>query len=128
MDINTQRIELFNNLFFEFMNDLVILFPNDNTINFCKNGAYAAILLDKGFVAKEFKKTVLQFEDHILKKNESYFLHETFKENFNSDNFIMNEINRVINIWKDPNTSSSIKKKIWDYMIKLVKVCKAIKQ
>ncbi len=127
MDLNNQRIELFNSLFFEFINDLSILFPGDATLLACKTGAYSAILLDKSFIVKEFKNTVLQFEEHILKKNESYFLHENFKESFTSDHFIMNEINRIINIWKDPDTSASIKKKIWDYMIKLVKICKAIK-
>lgn len=120
------RITTFNNLFFDFINDLMKLFPSDSTLLLCKSGAYASISLNDRFIVQEFKVAVLPYSEHIIRKNEAYFLDENFKENFGSDHFISNEINRIVNIWKDPNTSNEIKKMIWSYMIKLVKLSKTI--
>ena len=120
------RIDTFNNLFFDFINDLMTLFPNDPTLLLCKTGAQGSLLINNKFIVTEFKTAVLPYSEHILKKNEDYFLHENFKENFGNDHFISNEINRIVNIWKDPNTSNDTKKMIWIYMIKLVKLSKTI--
>lgn len=120
------RITTFNNLFNDFLNDLSILYPNDATLNLCKACISTTLIFDNKFIINEFKKTILQYQEHILSKNEAYFLDHTFKENFNDDDFIKNEINKIVNIWKDPKTDEATKKKTWNYMIKLVKLAKTI--
>lgn len=120
------RITTFNQLFFEFLADLTNLFPNDKTLQLCKTGAMGYSMVDPKYILKEFMTAVEPFKDFILRKDEQYFLATEFLENFGNDHAIINEINRVINIWKDPNTSKEIKNVIWGYIIKLVKLGKTI--
>jgi hypothetical protein len=120
------RIDTFNSLFFDFLNDLSVLFPNDRTLSFCKSSASAIRMVDAKFIVKEFKAGIAPFTDRILKKDEEYFMKSEFVENFGNDHYIINEINRVINIWKDPNTTKDTKKMVWDYVLKLTKLSKTI--
>ena len=120
------RIDTFNSLFFDFLNDLSVLFPNDRTLSFCKSSASAIRMVDPKFIVKEFKTGIAPFMDRILKKDEEYFMKSEFVENFGNDHYIINEINRVINIWKDPNTTKDTKKMVWDYVLKLTKLSKTI--
>lgn len=121
------RITTFNQLFFEFLDDLTKVFPEDKTLQLCKAGAMGYSMVDPIYILKEFMTAVEPFKDKILRKDEKYFLATEFLENFGNDHAIMNEINRVINIWKDPNTSKEIKNVIWGYIIKLVKLGKTVK-
>lgn len=120
------RIDTFNALFFDFLNDLSVLFPNDKTLAFCRSSATAIKMVDPKFIVKEFKTGISPFTERILKKDEEYFMKAEFVENFGNDHYIINEINRVINIWKDPGTSQETKKMIWNYVIKLTKLSKTI--
>jgi hypothetical protein len=122
------RIQTFNQLFFEFLSDLLVLFPNDRTLQMCKAGAMGYSMVDENYIVKEFMSAVKPFQDKILKKDEDYFMTHEFKEKIGGDdNTILNEINRVINIWKDPSTSQETKNVIWSYIIKIVRLGKTIK-
>lgn len=119
-------ITTFNNLFTSFLNDLLILFPNDSTLKMCITMAPIMLVTDSLYIAREFKNAIEPFKEKIIKKDEEYFLNSEFLENFGDDHYIMNEINRVINVWKNPNTTQENKKIIWDYIIKLVKIVNKI--
>ncbi len=120
------RIDTFNNLFFEFLDDLSVLFPNDSTLSFARSSATAVKFVNPKFIVTEYKAGIAPFINEILKKNEAYFLEKTFAENFGNDHYILNEISRVINIWKDPATKPETKKMVWDYVTKLTRLSKTI--
>jgi hypothetical protein len=100
------RIQTFNQLFFEFLSDLLVLFPNDRTLQMCKAGAMGYSMVDENYIVKEFMSAVKPFQDKILKKDEDYFMTHEFKEK---------------------STSQETKNVIWSYIIKIVRLGKTIK-
>lgn len=121
------RITTFNQLFLEFLDDMSKMFPEDKTLKLVKAGVMGYSVMDDTYLVREFTVAVAPFQDRILKKDEDYFTTHEFLENFGNDHMVMSEINRVINIWKSPTTSSKAKATIWRYIINLVKLGKTIK-
>jgi hypothetical protein len=120
------RIKVFNQIFFEFIGDLIRLYPEDRTLSLAQTGISALVYITPIELPKQFYTSIGPFEKEILAKNEAFFLHESFTKTFADDAYISNEIKRIMSIWKDPNTSNETKKLIWSYLIKLTRLSRTI--
>lgn len=116
------RLEAFNKIFNEFLNDLNILQPNDSSLFLVK----AAIsVIDTETLVQQFMDYVDEYTEKILLKDESFFITELPK-NLDKDSFAAKEINRITEIWLDPQTKEDDKECIWKYFTCLLKLGKSI--
>lgn len=116
------KLETFNKLFMELLNDLQVIKPNDTTLLWVKA---AVNLLDTETLVEQFMDYVDEYSEKILNRDESFFvneLHKTVKE----EGFAAREIKKVRTIWLDPTTTDETKECIWKYFILLVKLGKSL--
>lgn len=116
------RLEAFNKIFNEFLNDLNILQPNDSSLILVKA---AVSIIDTETLVQQFMEYLEEYTEKILLKDESFFITELPK-NLDKDSFAAKEINRVTEIWLDPQTKDDDKECIWKYFICLIKLGKSI--
>ena len=116
------KIKVFNQLFVEFCNALCELFPTDVGLITLKTGLEYAISANPNMVVAEFNTNIKPYEAKIIGRDEQFFLNDEFKEAYSHDGYISAEIQRISDIWKDPNTAKDTKEMIWKYMTKLIKV------
>ena len=121
-DKRQTRIDTFNKVFMELLNDLEVIRPDDATLLWVKA---AVNLLDKETLVIQFMDYVGDYSEKVLKRDESFFvneLHKTVKE----EGFAAREIQKVRTIWLDPSTTDYTKECIWKYFIILVTLGKHI--
>lgn len=109
---------IFNNKLAEFAADLVYIYPDVNDFKIFQTACNWTIQLDKYAPQALFNYHVIKpFGDMILKKDESFFLIETYEsynayfEHYGND---FNIIDKLKKIWM--NLDESNKDTIWKYM------------
>ena len=116
------KLETFNKLFMELLNDLHVIKPNDTTLLWVKT---AVALLDTETLVSQFMDYVDEYSEKILNRDESFFVNELHKT-VNEEGFAAREIKKVRSIWLDPKTTDDTKECIWKYFILLVKLGKSL--
>lgn len=120
-------ISLFNTKLKEFVNDLLLLYPEDGNLHAAKS----AILLLKTI---DGKKTLILFKTHIYDKyknelyakDESFFLKQTYEEETRlleniADNITQQLVENIKHHWT--SMSESNKEIVWKYWLILLKLC-----
>ena len=112
------KITAFNNILRELVYFLSLKFPSNNSIKNYEFKLNVAITGSPSFVRDMFKTYVLPYKDQINNCNEKFFLKE-FGNLFGKDN----EFIDFNNIWVHPDNDKLCKARIFQYFIKLIKVC-----
>lgn len=116
------KLETFNKLFMELLNDLSIIKPKDSTLLWVKT---IVSMLDNETLVSQFMEYIGPFSDKILNRDESFFLNDLHKE-LEEDTFAAKEMDKVRTIWRDPTTSEDTKSYLWNYLVLLVKLGNSI--
>lgn len=112
----------FNNVLLDFMDDCILVFPEEKDFNVFKKG----IELLKKFNPKKipllFKEYVKFYKTEIKNRNEDFFLKNNYKDIdiIKDDNEIFNIINKIKEYWK--TLSEENKNKIWNYLDIMIKL------
>lgn len=116
-DKKNEASVIFNNLFMDFLSDLIEIRPNDSGLLLVQTSVQ---FITESMLVNQFMNIVGPFSDKILNQDESFFLDE-IHNHIETDSFVGNEIDRIKTIWLSEDTSDNSKKIIWNYLIALVK-------
>lgn len=118
------KIKTFHKIFYELLNDISIIKPDDQTLLWVKT---IVGMLDPVSLIDQFMSYINDYSEKILNRDESFFMNELHKE-VKDNSFASKEINKITDIWKDPSTTDETKECIWKYFIVLLKLGKSIKK
>ena len=114
--------KLFNDKLYEFAKDLSISFPNVPEFKHFKLGVQLGSSLDEKMIEPIFRKNVMKYRDHIMKKDALFFLNSTFEDiaelnkevqGFGEDH-IKQTIIKIKNLWESLDNNN--KETIWKYL------------
>ena len=115
---NNELIDVFNNKLVEFAKDLCYIFPSVNDFHIFLTACEWSICIDKKSPQSFFHSLVVHpFKDKILKKDESFFLCESYEEysdymkHYGHD---LNLVQKLKKIWQTLDEGN--KNIIWKYM------------
>lgn len=114
--------ELFNKKLLELVEDLIYICPEVNDFRVFKDTCIWATRLKKEFAQSLFHICVYEpYREKVLKKDESFFLEESYNEynryiaEYNND---LNLVQKLKSIWKDLDLAN--KDIIWKYLQVLI--------
>ena len=127
---NDKFYKIFNTKITEFLNDLILLFPNDVDFKMYKTAISLLKLTDEKKPLQYYKKFVNdEYKEHIINKNDTFFLNNDFNEII-KDTELNNEINtsdisskiidRLKGYWS--KISDDNKNIIWNYFSLFLKI------
>jgi hypothetical protein len=116
--MNIDYLEKFNDTFKEFIDDLILEYPDDPDFGLYKIGTYTALSNDEFFIVNMFNFYVTSiYGDQILNKDEEFFLNHEMSNNC-IDNNAMNIIHKIQVYWVE--MADSVKAVIWKYFRVLI--------
>jgi len=115
---NSSTVETFYTVFMELLNDISTIKPNDPTLMMVKA---AVSVLSTEMIINQFMNYTEPYKEKILNKDESFFINEIHKD-VKDNSFAAREINKVRDIWCDPETTNDTKQCIWKYFTVLIKL------
>lgn len=123
--MSTTYLTAFNNIIFDFIDDLIGTFPEENDFKVYKR----TLELLKSANAKKmcmiFKGYSYQYREKIKQKDESFFLKNTYDEikadSKQDDNSVVAIIEKLKNYWNE--LSNENKDKIWLYLNTMISLC-----
>jgi len=120
----TTLLTAFNTQLLNFIEQLIILCPEDNDFKVFKNGFLLLKKSNPRQVSVFFSKYIHDFRDQILSKEESFFLENNYesvtKDIESSQENILMTINKLKNYWG--GLSKTNKDNIWKYLSNLIKL------
>lgn len=117
--MSTTYFECFNNKLKEFLNDLLVSFPEMNDLKLLKNGLHLATTIDVKMPQKFFNEHVAcKYETHILGKNEEFFLNETYEAVAQQHGFDLDIVSKIKGIWGTIDGEN--KEIVWKYLQVLI--------
>lgn len=109
--------------FTSFSSELCEMYPDDADFSMFATTLKLMKMTNPALVIKYVRDNVLQFEDKIMKKDESFFLDYNFAEYADAvDMNIFQKLRQYI-----ANMSSSSKNSVWVYIQNIVRLAKALK-
>lgn len=134
MSENDRYYEIFNNKLTNFIDDLIIVFPNDNDFKLFKNTINLVKLANNKLLLKYFKLGVNEeFQNNILNKNEKFFLDNNYRSVLdnskistviNKDNVNDKLIEKLKEYWTQLNDDNI--ETVWNYFNILLQLSKKI--
>lgn len=105
----------------DFFEDLYQSYP-DPSLFILKQTSKAMMRTTPRLIVENFMYCVEPYKDKLLKKDESFFINGGLANNLkNTDyGFLIDEINKVAEIWNRPETSPKTKESIWKYFHALI--------
>jgi hypothetical protein len=128
--MNKQEIvKTFCTVLKDFLSDIYNSYP-DNSLLLLQQATNAMILADPSSVVENFMTCIEPYTNKILSKDESFFLDGGLESELATGeySFLLEELKKISNIWKNPETSDKTKKSIWKYLQILVKLGKNLKE
>ena len=111
-------LEKFNDTFKEFIDDLILQYPDDSDFGLYKIGMYSALSNDEEFLVNMFNFYVTSiYGDKILNKDEEFFMNNQMYEEC-VDNNALKIIQKIQNYWV--SMSENTKSIIWKYFRVLI--------
>ena len=108
-------IDCFNTKFEEFVKDLILLYPDDKDFKMLKNSFNLVKLADIKKPYELFQRYSSDFEEYVMKRDESFFLNHDYTDVVKDEtNFTDELIKKLKTYWKTLNEDN--KKVIWDYL------------
>lgn len=105
----------------DFLTDMYKSYP-DNSLLLLKNMTDAMIFSNPRGVVKNYMLCVKSYQRKILAKDEDFFLNGELENDLSSGeySFLLDELKKICNIWRDSNTSLNTKNAIWKYLQVLI--------
>lgn len=122
-----QVLKVFNDKIYEFVTDLLVIYPNDEDLYAFKKGLRLIWIVDDRKTIRIFKKFILDnYKNELITRNETFFLEHSFESEINNYNreetdFSMQLMNRLKFYWK--NLTCENKKTIYNYFDVLILLC-----
>ena len=120
----TTLLTAFNTQLSNFIDELIILCPEDNDFKVFKNAFLLLKRSNPRQISVFFTKYISDFKKKILEKDETFFLDNNYetvtKDIESSQENILMTINKLKNYWKD--LSDNNKETIWKYLSNLIKL------
>jgi hypothetical protein len=131
---NQKFYNIFNTKIIEFLNDLIILFPNDSDFKMYKTAINLVKLADNKKPLQYYKKFVTdEYKEHINNRNDKFFLEHDYSEIIN-DNELNSEVgasdisskivNRLKGYWSSLTDDNKVI--VWDYFTLFLKISQKI--
>ena len=131
---NQKFYNIFNTKIIEFLNDLIVLFPNDSDFKMYKTAINLVKLADNKKPLQYYKKFVTdEYKEHINNRNDNFFLEHDYSEIIN-DSELNSEVgasdisskivNRLKGYWS--SLSDDNKVIVWDYFTLFLKISEKI--
>jgi hypothetical protein len=109
--------------FMAFTSELCEMYPDDSDFSMFATTLKLMKMTNPALVVKYVRDNVLQFEDKIMKKDESFFLDYDFAEYANDvDMNIFQKLRQYTS-----SMSRSSKNSVWTYIQNIVRLAKALK-
>ena len=106
-----------------FIDDLILLWPNDSEFRVFKNGIGLLNKTNPRKIVQLFKEYVNKYENKILERDETFFLENNYNEIEKTEN-ILNSMDKLKTYWG--NLSDQNKEKVWKYFEILLKLSKMV--
>ena len=126
MDKST-LLQAFNNHFFEFVEDIQNVFPNDADIILAKNALLAVRKVNPKLIVKIWYEYIaIKYEDQIEKGDISFFIDKDYSDDLMSFGNSSDTIVSKINVLREPimNMGKENQEKSMKYIINLSKLSK----
>lgn len=120
-------LQAFNNHFFEFVNDVQSVFPDDTDIMAAKTALAAMRKMNPRLIAKIwYESVVLKYDEQIQNGDISFFLNKDYSEDLTDMGSSSNAIISKINILREPikNMGQENQDKSMKYIKNLNKLAK----
>lgn len=114
MSVNTKLAEAFNKCLLKLSNELVEMYPTVRDFKMFKGQIKTGLLASKFVIIKLFKTHLEPYGDHILSKNEEFFLE------FDVSGTPLEAFNHLKEIVKTADDET--KDQLWKYIITLYKL------
>uniref|UniRef100_A0A6C0F097 Uncharacterized protein n=1 Tax=viral metagenome TaxID=1070528 RepID=A0A6C0F097_9ZZZZ len=115
--------QAFFDQFTSFSTELCEMYPDDADFSMFATTLKLMKMTNPALIIKYVRDNVLQFEDKIMKKDESFFLDYNFAEYADAvDMNIFQKLRQYI-----ASMSSSSKNSVWTYIQNIVRLAKALK-
>jgi hypothetical protein len=102
---------LFNAKLLEFMNDLILAYPEESEFVVCADLLKWSLSCDQTFPQKVFNEHIAsKYEKFLLDKNEEFFLTESYDPTVTDIRFV----EKLKQMWKGMDTDN--KQVVWKYM------------
>lgn len=112
--------EMFNNKMSEFIKDLIEVFPNDKDFKLAKNSFNLCKLTDEKAPAKLYHDMIKPFKQHILAKNDSFFLTNDYSDIIQNDTDVSTElIIKLKSYWVSLREEKDV---VWQYLTLLTRI------
>lgn len=114
--------QAFNNVLIDFINDCILVFPEDNDFKKYKHGAEILKKYNPKKIPTIFKQYIQNYIPKISSKDEKFFLENDYSEIdiVNQDNELIELIKKIKIYWV--NLSDENKDKIWSYLNILIQL------
>jgi hypothetical protein len=115
------KIHAFCQVFGEFLGELSKMYPTDTSLRLLKNACALIAMASERSLVVQVMDCISPYSQRILDRDESFFRTE-FKEEFDNSSYIVQEFNKIHDIWMDPETTDNTKECIWNYFTVFVKL------
>ena len=112
----------FNKQLKELLNKLNMMIPNNEDLKFAKNMFHVPLMTKENIYLEQFYAHALPHEEHIMTKNEEFFINYDISELFNVTSEIDDKHQEAKHIWN--NFDSKSKDALWQYVQVLFKLAK----
>lgn len=108
-------LDTFNNHILEFINDILVLYPNDKDIISSKRYLGTLTFVNKTFLIKTWYANSNIFKDEIQDGNISFFLNRTYDDDINKayntdySNYLIKRVKEIVKELESDNLQKAIK-------------------
>jgi hypothetical protein len=106
-----------------FLSDMYMSYP-DISLSILMKATDAMIMTNPSSVVENFNYCIEPYSEKILARDDSFFLDGGLNGDLETGNysFLTDELNKIVEIWNNPSTTSKTKNAIWKYFEILVKL------
>jgi len=121
MEKNVSFLTAFNNQIDNFLDDLMVVCPNEKEFGMLKNGISIVKKTNPRIILNQFSEIIIPYKEQLLLRNDSFFIVRNFQDDFAtvSSDYISKVTNKLKSLWESDLTDDD-KGKIWDYFQSLI--------
>ena len=121
MSDNKSYLNIFITQLTNFIDDLILIQPNDNDFKVFKNGISLLKRTNPRKILILFQNYINKYETKIIERDETFFLENQYNEISKTEN-ILEIMDKLKTYWNDMNDTN--KEKVWKYFEILLKLSK----
>jgi hypothetical protein len=119
---NDLKIKMFCKIFIELLQDLERLYPLDLSLRVFHQSCNVLIRADPRAFVLQVMEYLQPFTEEILSRNDNFFIEIVSSQFIALNSYISNELQKIRDIWVNPETSPKTKECVWDYFTLLLKL------